>query len=219
MNFRSALRVCLSLLVVSVIATAISASAQSSSIGPNLPPGLTSYGYSVAQDPYAPSETAWFFGTADSPISFYYDPQAGAWQKILTGAGDLDQYQEVNILEYVKIGSGESWTDWHEAVTTPDFILDTDHDDSFYTIDGGVQQYTGITFGPGDTSLSIVFPSALPVGTVILIHKELEYRGEDTFNNDQNAITVNQYASVPEPSTWALMGIGLAGFVLRRRRG
>jgi len=56
------------------------------------------------------------------------------------------------------------------------------------------------------------------VNTVILFHKELQYMGADTFDNNATAVVVDEFASVPEPATWALMGIGLAGLAFRRRR-
>jgi hypothetical protein len=59
---------------------------------------------------------------------------------------------------------------------------------------------------------------AVPTNSVIMFHKELQYMGANTFDNNATAIVVDQFASVPEPSTCALVGIGLVGLALRRRR-
>ena len=83
-------------------------------IGPNTntAPGLISTASSLSADPYAPSENAWFFGTAGLPIGISYDASAGVWQKQLSGAGQLDTYQEVNLLEYVKVNANPQFQAW-----------------------------------------------------------------------------------------------------------
>ena len=206
------------MVAVCVVATALTASAQFSA-GPNLPPGTTSFNSSVAQDPDALSETAWTFGTAGLPIVITQNPNAGVWEKVLSGAGQLDTFQEVNLREFIRVGAGsQQFSDWHETVTTPNFEWGFDADDTFYTINGGAQQFSGISFSPDFTSVSFTFPTLEPPGTVIFIHKELEYIGSDTFDNNLNAITVDEYPTVPEPSTLALLGLGALGVLVSRRR-
>ena len=100
-------RIYLSLLAVCLVATAVSSSAQSS-IGPNPTPSYTSYDYSLAFDPFSPSETAYIFGGQSVPIPFSYDLGAGVWQKQMTGGGPVDQFQEINLVEYIKVGAGSS---------------------------------------------------------------------------------------------------------------
>ena len=78
------------------------------------------------------------------------------------------------------------------------------------SINGGAAQIAGISFNADHTQVTFDFPPPVPVNTVILFHKELQYMDVDTIDNNVNAIVVNEFASVPEPSTWALMVIGVA---------
>ena len=134
-------------------------------------------------------------------------------------AGQLDTFSEVNLREFIKVGAtSEQFSDWHETVTTPNFEWGFDPDDTFYTINGGAQQFSGITFNADYTTVNFVFPTFEPPGTVIFLHKELEYIGAETFDNDLNAIVVDQYPTVPEPSTLALLGLGALGALVSRRR-
>jgi hypothetical protein len=222
-SFQSAsahLRGCWLFLIVCVSATALTASAQSFTIGPNTntAPGAITYASTITQDPTSPSETAWILGTAGLPFTISYNPGAGVWEKDLSGAGPLDLYQEVNLLEYVKVGAGQQWTDWHETVLTTNFIWGYDADDTFYTIDGGAAQTAGIVYNADHTVVTFNFSPDIAANSVIMIHKELQYMGADTFDNDTTAVVINEFPSIPEPSTLALMGVGLAGLVLRRRR-
>jgi hypothetical protein len=208
-------------LVVFFSVMAISASAQSFTVGPNTntAPGGISYAYSITTDPYAPSENAWFFGTQGLPYTISYGAAAGVWQKQLSGAGSLDQYQEVNLLEYVEVGAGQQWTDWHETIATTNFIWGYDADDTFYTINGGAAQTAGISYNADHTAVTFDFSAAVPANTVIMIHKELQYMGLNTFDNNSTAIVINEFPSVPEPSTLALSAVaGLGLFLFRRRK-
>ena len=201
------LRTCLSLLAVSAVATALPASAQFN-IGPNPTPSLISYADNILQDPYDRGEPAWFFGNSHNPISISYNSLAGVWQRQVSGAGSLGQNQEVDLLDYIKVGANSPWADWHETIATPDFVWGTAADDTFYTINGGARQYTGISYSPDKTALIIAFPTDLPVGANIVLHHEVQYMGADCFNNNAVPIVLDQYvAAVPEPSTLAVLGL------------
>jgi hypothetical protein len=160
---RSPLSICLCRLAVSAVTTALSSSAQFS-IGPNLTSDRISYANNVSQAPYDLGEPAWLFGSSQNPISISYNSVAGIWQRRVSGDGAFSHNQEMDRVDYVKVGAGSPWTDWHETIATPNFVWSNDADDTFYTINGGAPQYTGISYSPDRTTVNIALPTDLPVG-------------------------------------------------------
>jgi hypothetical protein len=151
--------------------------------------------------------------TAHNSIPSAYDSLAGASQTQVLGAGLLHQNQEVNLLEYISVDANSQLTGWQKTIATPDFVWsadgDGDRDDPFYTINGGARQFTGISCSPDKTSLNIVFPKDLPVGTEIALHLPVQYIGTASFNNDTIPIDLEQYVvAVPEPASLAVLGLG-----------
>jgi hypothetical protein len=196
---RSPLSICLCLLAVSAVTTALSSSAQFS-IGPNLTSDRISYANNVSQVPYDLGEPAWLFGSSQNPISISYNSVAGIWQRRVSGDGAFSHNQEMDRVDYVKVGAGSPWTDWHETIATPNFVWSNDADDTFYTINGGAPQYTGISYSPDRTSVNIALPTDLPVGAKIVLHDEAQYLGAACFDNNTVPIVLNQFADVPEPA-------------------
>jgi len=200
-------RTSLLLLILSAFATARSSSAQIS-IGPNLTPAQITYEYNVSQDPYDPGEPAWLFGSSQNPISISYSSQAGVWQGRVSGDGSFSQNQERDLLDYVKIGGNSQWTVWQETIATPNFVWSTDADDTFYTINGGAPQFTGISYSPDKTGVNITLPADLCVGAKIVLHDEVQYRGAACFDNNTVPIVLNQFVAVPEPASVVVLGLG-----------
>jgi hypothetical protein len=211
------MRNCFSLLAVGVVATAISTSAQIS-IGPGSIPGQIFSTNTISQNPYAPDIPAWVLGNSCDPISIIYDSLAGVWQGQLSGGGSFHQFQEVPLLDYIKLGDNSQWADWHETINTPNFIWSADAGSTFYTINGGAPQYTGISFSPDQTTLNIAFPMDLPMGAEILLFQVVEYVGVTSFDNNTTSIVLNQLVAIPEPSSVAVLGLGAVLALIPRWR-
>ena len=214
---RSPLSICLCLLAVSAVTTALSTYAQFS-IGPNLTSDRISYANNVSQDPYDPGEPAWLFGSSHNPISISDNSAAGIWQRRVSGDGAFSHDQEVDLVDYVNVGANSPWTDWHETIATPNFVWSNDADDTFYTINGGAPQFTGISYSSDHTSVDIALPTALPVGAKIVLHDEVQYMGSACFDNNIVPIVLNQFVSVPEPSSLVLLSLGAVLALIPRRR-
>jgi hypothetical protein len=220
LNFRELpMRTCFSLLAVGVVATALSTSAQIS-IGPGSIPSQIFYTNTISQNPYAPDIPAWVLGNSCDPISIIYDSLAGVWQGQFSGGGSFQQFQEVPLLDYIKVGDNSQWADWHETISTPNFIWSIDAGSTFFTINGGAPQYTGISFSPDQSTLNIAFQMNLPMGAEIVLFQVVEYVGVASFDNNTTSLVLNQFqlVAIPEPSSVAVFGLGAVLALIPRWR-
>ena len=126
------------------------------------------------------------------------------------------------LLEYITVGRGTQLTDWHEEILTPGWEWN-DVVDPFIALIvdnnfGGV--LPGLSFNRTSTKLDFSFDAILP-GTQILIQKELEFVGVDDSNDEEifeGSVVIREYPTIPEPSTFILLGAGLAGLAFWRKR-
>lgn len=171
------------------------------------------WGIWISHEYHGPQYRYHHWETAHNSISLSYDSLAGASQTQELGAGLLHQNQEVYLLKHISVDVNSQLAGWQETIATPDFVWstdgDADRDNPFYTINGGARQFTDISYSPDKTSLNIVFPTDLPVGTEIVLHLPVQYIGTATFNNNTIPIDLDQYAvAVPEPSSLTVLGLG-----------
>jgi hypothetical protein len=110
-----------------------------------------------------------------------YDPDAGPWVKQLN---DFLAPCSCAVQEFITIGGGISWTDWHESFVYPpggpfvpgDFVWTTFQMSASF--DGGINfiAVPGLVVEIDGNDVWAEF-DALPAGTVIQIQKEFEYLG------------------------------------------
>jgi hypothetical protein len=210
-----------------VLAIAATATAQITS-GPG-GPATPVISIPVPQDPLSGQFN---FGSPASPVPVSYATGAGSFEKVLkpnpdqnndgvVDATDFSQFLSTThtLSEFLQVGPGPSWTDWHENILTPGWDWG-----NVSIVTPGVVGPTNLVINQAGPSVDFFF-DPLPPGTNVLIRKQLHFSGQPNttmqadFLAGNYEIRVAEYpTSVPEPTALPLVGLALAGFAMVRLR-
>ena len=214
-----------------VLAIAATATAQIGPItsGPGGPLNPT-ISIPVPQDPLS---GLFNFGTPTNPVVVSYATGAGSFEKELkpnpdqnndgvVDATDFAQFLATPFLtlsEFLTVGPGTPWTDWHEQIHTPGWDWG-----NVNIITPGVVGPTNLVINQAGPNVDFFFDPIAP-GMNVIIRKQLHFNGQPNttmqadFLAGNYSIKVTEYpTSVPEPTALPLVGLALAGFAMVRLR-
>ncbi len=179
--------------------------------------------------------------TVNEDVAF--DSSAGHWIKqLVNSGGGISSGDRVDIVETFTNTGLDAWTGWHEQIISvteisgpqPGFLFDenslmvsVDAGGGFQLLSAGVDynvvatDYMGPGMGVGNVgwqAVSIFFePHALiQAGDALRIDKQIfeVFLDVDVWPTGE-AAEIAQYPIVPEPSSWVLAALGLAGLAVR----
>jgi len=170
------------------------------------------------------------------PVDVSHDYSAGPWEKTfnlrLNGqSGTVVEggpYSMGYLLEIITVGRGTQLTDWHEKILTPGWEwwnlreapFAGEYYPGIYLLGDGNSLVPGLTYDMTDTTFDFFFDPLAP-GTVIGILKGIQWVGINDRILDERTggpFVISEYPTVPEPSTFILLGAGLAGLAVWRKK-
>ena len=181
-------------------------------------------------------------GLEDNPIVIHFDPPADPWIKTIdTGGsepwaddvwsgGDTQLLTLITIDEWLEVGQGVEWTDWHEEIIeSPGWVW---YHGQFPSLPGTLEPFLEVDTGSGvyDFPSSLIVEAddqqvdfyfdALAEGTKVHIGKQLLFVGGDGRLNTPETwagpLKIREYPT-PEPSTMGLLALGGLAMIRRRR--
>ncbi len=188
-------------------------------------------GPSMESDHYMDSSgDGWTIGSEGDSIQVTFDPDAGPWIKTLVGpdgggfyADDTGQFwpQSYTLTEWILIGPGPDWTDFHEEILTPGWAMSAIMTVNGLPPAGGAEVITFPDWPNSGGAIDWYFDPLGP-GTVVKFDKTLSWEGDPDVNGNLffGTITMIQYPTIPEPGTIVLLASGLLmvlGYAWRRR--
>ena len=179
-----------------------------------------SFGASV--NPGGPSETddirqcfedtmTWFIGFPE-PYVVSYDPTAGPWIKTLRDGIPANDPDDVfnplfsdSLIEWIAVGPGHAWSDWHEKILTPDWeffslifippsILNPDGTDYQGFVDANCGQSNPSCTDPV-TEINLFFDPPLQPGSQIHLEKGILF-DPPTGGQHIGPVLIEQYPTI-----------------------
>ena len=186
--------------------------------------GRTEFHGGLHTDP-AFTGAGWLVGSPTGRMIIAADPTAPNWIKVLQlpPTALVPFSTQLGMIEFLHVGPGPAWTDWHERITTPGWEWDLG---AVLTAEDG-QIVPGVR---SDTNLDGLFETLdfffnpLDPGIDVTIEKLIHCgapngcTGEPVIGHGFGILVREFPTVVPAPGTLLLLAGGLAGLAASRRR-
>ncbi len=165
--------------------------------------------------------SGWWVG----PTEVDTDPADGFWTKELRLPRRVSLDSPLNLVEVLKVGSGFTWSGWHEEFISTGWDWKQGAAYLFGPDALNISKISSGHLGPVSTigtvsadgnSIDFAFANALGEGSWMVLVKQFMWTGEATGDRPRSILVAQ--SPVPVPGALWLLGSGILGLVLIRRR-